>query len=258
MTIFVYDMPLEHEAGFFDYLRDIGIDNEIEVDGVNPPEVIGVEHYAPELVLGAETEVADQLDEWGASYRVHQDAKYEYDAAVVLGAPGLGRFDATCTQNGRVLVDASAVDAAVADSLIDPDGPPLTERLAKLTGAAWEQRFAEVTAARQPPPAGPPSAGPSAGPRRRHRVTRSPFRPPRRRPSHLRPSPPHRRRRAGSGCRSPWPAASSAPVTPAPTAPPAKPPSGCRRANARQPAAPSTTRRSGGPVRHWGRWTARR
>lgn len=90
--------------------------------------------------------------------------EYEYDAAVVLGAPGLGRFDATCTQNGRVLVDASAVDAAVADSLIDPDGPPLTERLAKLTGAAWEQRFAEVTAARQPPPAGPPSAGPSAGP----------------------------------------------------------------------------------------------
>ena len=164
MTIFVYDMPPEHEAGFFDYLRDIGIDNEIEVDGVNPPEVIGVEHYAPGMVLGAETEVADQLDEWGASYRVHQDAKYEYDSAVVLGAPGLGRFDATCAQNGRVLVDASAVDAAVADSLIDPDGPPLTERLAKLTGAAWEQRFAEVTAARQQPPAGPPSAALTAAP----------------------------------------------------------------------------------------------
>ena len=81
MTIFVYDMPPEHEADFFDYLNDIGIDNEIEVDGVNPPEVIGVEHYAPEMVLGAESEIADQLDEWGAAYRVHQDAKYGFTRA---------------------------------------------------------------------------------------------------------------------------------------------------------------------------------
>lgn len=158
VTIFVYDMPPEHEADFFDYLRDIGVEDEYEPDGVNPPEVIGVDHYVPEMVLGGESEVADQLDEWGAVYRVHQDAKYEYDATAVLGAPGLGRFNATCTQSGQILIPSSAVDAAVADSLLDPDGPPLTERLARLTGAAWEQRFAEVTAARQQPPASPPPA----------------------------------------------------------------------------------------------------
>ena len=148
VTVLVHDVPPEQYDALVEWLDapDIGIESAFAAE--DPSTVIGASHYATEVSGGEENSFAETLEEMGASFEISVDAKYEYDGETIRYAPGLGYWRGFCLQDGRPSVSAGDVNAELAAAALDPDGPSLEERISRLTGAAWDQRFAELEAAR--------------------------------------------------------------------------------------------------------------
>lgn len=115
-------------------------------DVANPAHYVeGCEVTDDEMTLGTLHEVGPELEALGVSYYGEQSAKYEYAAEVRMFTPELGVFASNSNGEGCVLVDATAIDQAVAEwDETGDDYRSLIAKLEAITGTAHRSRFAEL------------------------------------------------------------------------------------------------------------------
>jgi hypothetical protein len=142
--VIVYDCPEDQRAAVLATL-DWARNERPTLDTVKPntddartwrfpddPELrLGERYGEDEEPLDAyETIAADLIDAAPSStFRVWVDPKYEYPGMVIMYAPTLGRFEATCDADGMVTVEPSELVAAARAGD--------TARILQLVGAPW-------------------------------------------------------------------------------------------------------------------------
>lgn len=131
--IVIYDCPMEKRADLLALFEEFDFAEEFisEADELKLFTSYGYEESALDAYEEIARAVIVKVPE--ATFAAWNDPKYEYDGALVMYAPDLGRYEASCNSLGEPYI----LTRQVRDALTAGD-------LDKVLGLAWLDRFEEL------------------------------------------------------------------------------------------------------------------